>query len=261
MFGDWILSGTFQEGIPYPHVVIENMFSEDIFQGLCDEFGTPEQDPHWKRYWNPLEKKYALNVFDEKPITKSVFEALQSPQFVARIAQLTGIVNLQSDPYLHGAGLHYHPRGGKLDMHLDYSVHPFSGLERRVNLICYLNPTWEETWGGALELWDSPFTHPVKKVLPLRNRAILFQTSDISYHGIPKPIGCPEGIGRKSLAIYYLSPLRENSQFQRAKAMYRPLPDQPVHQSLKMLYEIRSKRLITPQDLWKTWESDGQGYW
>ena len=30
-------------------------------------------------------------------------------------------------------------RGSRLEMHLDYSIHPVSGKERRVNLIVYMN--------------------------------------------------------------------------------------------------------------------------
>lgn len=248
MLGDWCIRGDFQSASPFPHVIIDNMFRDDIFTALVSEFGNPETESKWCRYWNPIEKKYALNDFSNRPVTKSVFDFLQTDEFVKRIADITSIPLLQSDPHLHGAGIHYHPRGGKLDMHLDYSVHPISGLERRVNLIVYLNETWEDSWGGELELWDREFTHCVTKVAPIRNRGILFQTSDISYHGIPHPIQCPETTGRKSLAVYYVSPL-EHGVSKRLKAEFRPLPDQVVDEKLARLYEIRKTRLINEDDL------------
>lgn len=259
--GNWKVEGTFNDAVPYPHVIIDNFFDESTFEELLREFGSPECDEGWIRYWNPIEKKYALNDFNEKPFTLSVFNLLQSQEFVEKVISLTGITSLHSDPHLHGAGLHYHPSGGKLDMHLDYSIHPVSGMERRVNLIVYLNETWDESWGGSLELWDDKFTHRVKSVYPLRNRAILFRTSDISYHGIPHPIKCPQTMGRKSLAVYYVSPIVNKDIRLRSKAEFRALPNQPVDDRLARLYEIRKTRWIKPDDLWTSWESDGGSFW
>src|SRR5437879_5521062 len=81
-----------------------------------------------------------------------VFDYLNSPRFVSQIADLVGC-DLFPDPGLHGGGWHAHARGGKLNVHLDYSIHPKLGLERRVNLIVYLTPGWKQEWGGALGLW------------------------------------------------------------------------------------------------------------
>jgi hypothetical protein len=260
LFGTWETDGVFDRA-PFPHVVVDSFFTPETLAALQSEVGDPIQDAGWKRYWNPLEKKYALNTFAGKPTVQAVFAALQSDAFVQRIAALTGLPTLQSDPHLHGAGLHYHPRGGKLDMHLDYSVHPLSGLERKVNLIVYLNETWESAWGGGLELWDRAFTHAVATIPPSPNRAVVFQTSDLSYHGLPTPIQCPESTGRKSLAVYYVAPLTPTSAPVRYKAEFRPLPHQPVDDRLAALYSLRATRLLTPEDLWETWDADGNGFW
>lgn len=269
-FGPWAsasldeLGKSFIGADPFPHVVLDNFFSAETLAGMAAEYplGDHLTTEGWFRYWNPMEKKFAFNKFEKKPFTKSVIDCLQSDAFVALMKKVSGIMDLESDPHLHGAGLHFHPTGGKLDMHLDYSVHPVSGLERRLNLIVYLNPAWKAEWGGALEFWDAAFTGCRAAPACLYNRAVLFQTSDISYHGIPKPISCPEGEGRQSLAIYYLAPLREGAA-QRLKAQYRPLPGQPVRPKHEALYKIRPTRLIAPEDLWEGWETDpaGKGYW
>lgn len=248
IFGNWIVENSFESAEPYPHTVIHNFFTEEAFQSICNEFGNPETDASWIRYWNPIEKKYALNVFATKPFVSYVFQELQCNNFVEKLQQLTNIRNLQNDTYMHGAGLHYHPRGGKLDMHLDYSIHPITKLERKLNLVVYLNNEWKEEWGGTLQLWDKDFTHCVKKVFPYRNTAILFQTSDISYHGIPEPIMCPHTIGRRSLALYYMTHPTEHIQ-QRLKAEFRPLPNAIVSKETQILYDIRKTRNITDKDL------------
>lgn len=257
------LASTFASNTPYPHVVIDNFFNLEVAASLSAQF--PQVNENWYRYWNPIEKKFALNNFENSPAYKQLFATLQSEEFVALMKKVTGITNLENDPHLHGAGVHYHPKGGKLDMHLDYSIHPVSGKERRVNLIIYMNPGWHESYGGDLQLWDRDFTQPVKRVYPFFNRACIFQTSDISWHGMPQPLNCPDDRGRRSIAIYYVSDPSNNPHV-RYKAQFRSLPDQPTPAALHRLYELRVKGIITPQilsEVYPNWETDpvGQGYW
>lgn len=269
MFGSWVnnlgnLCESFKTAQPYSHVVIDNFFNDTYADKLHEKF--PEiSHPNWFSYWNPIEKKFAMNNFKSEDLVmiKNLFDTLQSDYFVDLMKKLTGIDNLESDPHLHGAGLHYHPTGGKLDMHLDYSLHPISGKERRVNLIIYMNKNWREEYGGHLQLWNKEFTECVTKLEPRFNRAALFQTSDISWHGLPDPIVCPTDTGRKSVAIYYVSDPRPNITH-RLKAQYRPLPNQPIDERLKKLYEIRTTRIIKKEDLdeiYPNWQTDGNGFW
>jgi hypothetical protein len=268
LLGDWVkdidsLSQSFSSATPFPHVVIPNFFKTEVAEKLYESFPEPG-DQSYHRYWNPLEKKLALNNFTGT-FAETVFQTLQTDSVVNLFSQMVSIPDLQADPHLHGAGLHYMPSGGKLDMHLDYSIHPITKKERRVNLIVYLNPRWEKDWGGNLELWNSEFTKCEKEVAPEFNTGVLFQTSDISYHGLPRPIRSPD-VARRSIAIYYVSEPREHAA-KRYKAQFRPLPDQPMSEGLKELYKIRQERIITPADLLEhmgpDWESlhEGQGYW
>jgi len=270
MLGNWVskideLADIFSKEEPYPHVVIDDFFSEKFVNELSINF-SPVDDT-WYKYWNPIEKKYAKNNFSDNPTYKILFDYLQTSEFISIIRKITSILDLQNDPYLHGAGIHYYPIGGKLDMHLDYSIHPISGMERRVNLIIYLNDNISDLIGGDLELWDKDFITAVKKIKPIFNRAVLFQTSDISYHGLPTPIKSLSlsNTGRKSIAIYYISNPRIDA-VKRYKAFFRPLPTQICNNKLNKLYEIRGNRLITSADLeefYPDWESDsmGIGYW
>jgi Rps23 Pro-64 3,4-dihydroxylase Tpa1-like proline 4-hydroxylase len=270
MLGNWIndielLAKQFSEAKPFEHVVLNNFLRDDIAELLYTKFPTPikNTDLNWYYYNNPIEKKYALNDFssDELETYKNIFNFLQSDEFVNYIKHVTGIENLEIDPYLHGAGLHLYPSNGKLDMHLDYSIHPKTGKERRVNIIYYLNKGWDDIWGGDLELRDPALSEESKvKISPKFNSAVLFRTCDVSFHGIPTPIKCPENQFRKSIAIYYVSEARENSD-RRFKAKFYPLPGQPLSEELQNLYDIRSTRLITKDDLMNGWERMGNGYW
>jgi Rps23 Pro-64 3,4-dihydroxylase Tpa1-like proline 4-hydroxylase len=120
------------------------------------------------------------------------------------MSTITGISDLESDPYLHGAGLHAYPHNGKLDLYLDYIIHPVSGKERRVNLIIYLNKGWRDDYGGYLQLWNADMSECKSIITPSFNSAVLFRTTDISYHGIPYPLKCPLKEYRKSMTIYYI---------------------------------------------------------
>ena len=94
-------------------------------------------------------------------------------------------------------------RGGRLGIHADFNRHPRFDLDRRLNLLVYLNKDWREEYGGHLELWNRGMTHCEVKILPVFNRVVLFSTTDFTYHGHPDPLACPEGMTRKSLALYY----------------------------------------------------------
>ena len=163
-----------------------------------------------------------LNVLAR--LGSDMWEELQSIKLIDLLSGVTGIDGLENDPHLHGAGLHYHPRGSRLEMHLDYSIHPISKKERRLNLIVYMNRDWQEEWGGHLNLWegtkDGMTRGPTQRIAPMFNQAVLFRTSDISWHGMPDAIECPEGRARKSVAIYYVSDPRQEATH-RLKAMYQ----------------------------------------
>ena len=88
-------------------------------------------------------------------------------------------------------------------MHADFNVHPRLRLYRRLNLLVYLNKDWQQEWGGALELWDRGGQRWVRAIQPAFNRAVLFDTSNFSYHGHPHPLACPPERSRKSVALYY----------------------------------------------------------
>jgi hypothetical protein len=274
MLGDWVnnvesISHDFQNARPFEHVLIQNFLAEPAAQQLIAEFPAPLSlnglDFEWKHYDNPIEQKYALNDFSMLPFTTEVINHLNDQSVIRILNTITGFSNLEADHLLHGAGLHAYPSNGKLDIHLDYDLHPLLNKERRVNLILYLNPEWQESWGGNLELWDEKLQEKKSIIIPSWNTAAIFKTCDISFHGIPKPITSPQGVFRKSLALYYISeprPAMHNTQ-PRYKAEFFPCPGQPVDDRLAALYNIRKTRILSKEDMasWSSWRQDGQGHW
>lgn len=260
LFGDWInnisdIRTSYLTSKPFPFVIIDNFLNNDVAEIILSEFPN-QSDERWLKYCNALEYKYVMDNLDHMgPETFNLFYAYCHDKIIEKIRTITDIPNLEYDPYLHGAGLHYHPRGGHLAMHLDYGIHPFSKKERRVNIIMFLNKDWIEEYGGHLEIWSNGLKKLEHKVTPVFNRAILFRTSDESWHGVPDKILCPIGTGRKSIAIYYVSQARENAT-PRYKASFVQRPTEQYDDNFVQLASIRQTRRITNDDLKQIYGDD-----
>lgn len=226
---------------PFPHLVLDNFFDDELAHQLASDF-PPYGSPVWHTYDNAIEVKKTLNNWHFfTPSLYKFFDDINSRECVRIFERLTHCT-LYSDPGLHGAGLHIHGAGGKLNTHLDYSIHPKLGLERRLNLIVYLNPDWQESWGGSLGFWRDDNGKPgelVKSIAPVFNRAVLFDTTN-AWHGLPEPIKCPPGQYRKSVAVYYLCEPREGA-VARNRALFAPTEDQAGDREVLDLIERRSR--------------------
>ena len=188
---------------PFPHCVLDGLFPEEALDGVLAEFPGP-QSPVWKEYENYHEGK--LETQGEGKIcvfTSLLLYQFNSAPFLQFLEELTGIKNLIADPYFYGGGLHQIPRGGKLGIHADFSRHGTLPLDRRLNVLIYLNRDWKDEYGGHLELWAADMSRCVRKVLPTYNRTVVFNITDWAYHGHPEALACREGMTRKSIALYY----------------------------------------------------------
>ena len=214
---------------PFDHYVIDNFVTEEMGHNLSSQF--PDYNSaSWFEYNNPLERKRTIRDWGMFPSeTYQLFSYLCGDQLDI-IKELTGCYDLYSDYGLHGAGWHIHKRGDHLNVHLDYSIHPYAKLQRKYNLIIYLTPDWDPSWGGGLELWshNQQLNLPSIKVKTIDckfRRAVLFDTTQNSWHGVSEPINCPEGVYRRSVAMYYLTTPDEDTD-QRNRALYAPREDQ-----------------------------------
>jgi Rps23 Pro-64 3,4-dihydroxylase Tpa1-like proline 4-hydroxylase len=199
------LSDTYASAEPFPHVVIDDFLPADVLRRVADKF--PQAgEIDWYRFTDARSKKSAAE--DETLIEDNarwLLYQLNSATFMKFLETLTGIEGLIPDPYFAGGGLHQIEPGGYLKIHADFNRHPKLKLDRRLNLLLYLNENWKEEYGGHLELWDRGMTRSVHRILPIFNRCVIFSTTDFSYHGHPEPLNCPAGMTRKSLALYYYS--------------------------------------------------------
>jgi Rps23 Pro-64 3,4-dihydroxylase Tpa1-like proline 4-hydroxylase len=196
-------SAAYRTAKPFPHVIIDNFLPESVAQRILEEFPSPGADD-WYRW--KLETERKLQTTAERgigPLARQVLNQFNSSAVIDFLEALTGIEHLIPDPHYMGGGLHQIERGGFLKVHADFNHHERLDLQRRVNLLLYLNRDWRDEWGGHIELWDRDMTAAVERAAPIFNRCLIFNTTSFAFHGHPDPLQCPERVTRKSMALYY----------------------------------------------------------
>jgi Rps23 Pro-64 3,4-dihydroxylase Tpa1-like proline 4-hydroxylase len=189
---------------PFPHIVLHDLVPVDTLRSVIAEFPAPGEPG--KSSDKPYEKKRAYR--DESNLgahTRQLISQLNSSMFVRFLEDLTGIRALLVDPHLAGGGLHQIERGGFLNIHADFNRLERAGLDRRLNLLLYLNEDWDDAWGGHLELWTRDMDHVQHRIAPTLGTCVIFSTRSDSFHGHPEPLACPPDRTRMSIALYYYS--------------------------------------------------------
>lgn len=225
------LSLGYQQADPFPHVVIDDFLPEELGRGIVAEF-PDTSDPYWLSFTDSENLKLASDgVARLPPAAAQMLSHFNSAPFLEFLERLTGIEGLIPDPWFEGGGLHQIPRGGFLKIHADFNRHQRLNLDRRINALWYLNPDWKDEYGGCLELWDQDMQECRQRILPLFNRCVIFNTTDTSYHGHPEPLSCPEGWTRKSMALYYYSSGRpESEQSESHSTLFQVRPEEAQRQ-------------------------------
>jgi Rps23 Pro-64 3,4-dihydroxylase Tpa1-like proline 4-hydroxylase len=189
---------------PFPHIVLDHLFDDDVLEQIVAEFPKPDE-MRWLTFDSDTERK--LGFFHEfsriSPFTRAFLDAMNGFETLLFLEKLTGIEGLIPDPYFGGGGLHQIEPGGFLKVHADFNVHPKLKVDRRLNMLVYVNKDWREEWGGHLELWNRDVTECRQRIAPAFNRTVIFSTTDTSFHGHPHPLASPAGVTRKSVSLYY----------------------------------------------------------
>ena len=211
---DWLqaLAADYHAAKPFAHTCIDDFFDPEVLDQVSMEF--PRATDLGVSFQNEREVKRATKTEREiPPFARAFIHALNSAPFIDFVERVTGISGLVGDPHLVGGGFHALERGGKLSIHTDFNFHTQLGLDRRVNILVYLNKGWREEFGGHFEAWTDGGEAAEAKYLPVFNRLIIFATTDYTFHGNPDPVMCPEGDVRKSVAMYYYSNGRPRSEW------------------------------------------------
>jgi Rps23 Pro-64 3,4-dihydroxylase Tpa1-like proline 4-hydroxylase len=191
---------------PYRHLVLDD-FLDKRLADMCLASFPPLDDGTWEHANDKdIEVKYRTAWTSEFDVPDGLIDTvriLNSSLFLNAMAARIGIAKIIPDPYFSGGGLNVTTRGGLLDVHVDGNYHDATGLNRRLNAILYLNPHWQPSWGGEFGIYDRTGDVCLKKVPPLFNRLVVFDSHDFSFHGLPDPVSFPEGEQRRSIILYY----------------------------------------------------------
>ena len=229
---------------PFPYLICKNFLNNNFAKKILNEFPNYSKKNFWHEYNNFIEVKKTCNDWNKfGKNTYRLFSLLNSPKFILSISKYLKIKNLFPDSGLNGGGLHIHKNGGKLNFHLDYSMHPKINFQRKINLLIYITPNWKKSYGGELGFWSHDpkkfAPHRLeKKIVPNFNTAVFFDTTKNSWHGLVNPIKTKKGIFRKSLAVYYL--IEKNTRDLRSKALFAPTNKQKKNKKILKLIKMRS---------------------
>jgi hypothetical protein len=199
---------------PFPHVILDDVFRSEALDAVLDEW-PGRDDVIWNAYDDDSYergKRTSCDLGNFGPTTRHLLSEMNSPPFLVFLGRLTGIAGLIPDPFFASAGLFEVTERGFLTIHGDFNINQRTGLDRRCNVLIYLNHDWTDANGGQLELWRSRPLRRERSIVPIFNRMVIFDTKPNAYHGHPNPVVAPPGATRKAISAYYFTrgrPFRE----------------------------------------------------
>lgn len=215
---------SFDNALPFRFITIDNFLDPVLAETLFRSF--PALDAMKTHYTGINERKAEDSNFTNLDNSFTTLrESLSSPPFIDWLVSITGIKPLHTIHDRLGYGLHQGGNGSFLDVHIDYNIHPSEKLHRKINFILFLNPQWQQDWGGFLELWDGKENKRAHAIAPLFNRIAIFECSEISYHGCSR-IKVPAHITRKSYYQYYFTPVPQHIRYH--DTIFRTKPEDPL---------------------------------
>ncbi|WP_440959664.1 2OG-Fe(II) oxygenase [Oceanicaulis sp. LC35] len=224
----------FEQGDPFKHVCVDGFLDAALATRLVEEFPSFAKSRAVNEFGEDGNKDVNSDIQSIGPAYKAIHAALESGEITKWLTSITGIEGLVwGGDNMYGGGTHENLHNAELDIHLDFNYDDRNQYHRRLNLLVYLNPGWQEEWGGSLELHKDPRepeTNYFKAFSPIFNRAIIHETSHKSWHGFQR-INIPKDKGdesRKSLALYFYTKDRPQDEIRgnhTTHYVHFPLPD------------------------------------
>jgi hypothetical protein len=224
------LSQQFARAKPFRYIVVDDFLDPDFCKSIIAEFPAFDERAALNEMGRPGRKAVVSDIAKIGPAFRKFDSLMREHTFLKFVGRITGIDSLLYDPQYVGGGTHENLAGQDLDLHVDFNFHPRTLLHRRLNLIVFLNPEWREEWGGGLELCSDPWDPGnATTIVPVANRAVLFETTENSWHGFTQ-IRLPAGkqdLSRRSIAVYFYTrerPPQETAASHGTVYIPRPLP-------------------------------------
>lgn len=215
-------AGRYQSAGPYNHICIDGFLPAMVLERVLEDLRSlPEAEASFGRAQENLKSSYSPERLPT--YTRNLFYSFNSRPFLLFLEEMTGIKGLIPDPLYVGAGIHKTLNGGHLDIHADFNVHKHLKVERRLNVLIYLNHGWQEDWGGSFEVWDNTMSRKVESFVPTFNRMVCFSTGSDTFHGNPEPVNHPRSEARQSIALYYYTATWDDT-LKEHTTLFKPRP-------------------------------------
>ena len=233
---------------PFPFVKIEQFLDPVFAAEVAAAFPSFDEAAGQGKTFRSVNERKKIQITDAKLFPRPIArlnQALASPEFLADLSYVTGISELVADEELVGGGIHITGPGGRLDVHVDFNYLESRKLYRRLNLLLYLNPVWAERWGGHIQLWDEDVKYCRQTFAPAFNRCVIFETSDISFHGVT-PVTVQAPFPRLSFAAYYYTcQAPPNWKGTLHSTIFKPRPEERLRGYVLMPAEMLQQRLTS----------------
>lgn len=190
---------------PFPFFSIDNFLVADFAEQVAASFPSFRDAANQGKTFAAVNERHKIQITDKTKFPKPILalhDILSSPDWLDTMSYVMDIPELLADQTLAGGGIHETGPRGHLDVHIDFNYLEDQQLHRRLNILIYFNHDWNPEWGGNIELWDKDVKVCHHSFAPIFNRCVVFETNEISYHGVTA-VKCPEHISRKSFAAYY----------------------------------------------------------
>lgn len=253
------LRGAFDNARPFRHLCIDGFLTSFAANRALADFPSFKAENAINEFGEVGGKAVETKLGAISPFYRELFGTIVSQPFLDFMSKITGIPDLLPDPTMFGGGTHENREGQELDPHVDFNRMEDGSAFRRLNLLVYLNHGWKGEWGGSIELHSNPRNPAENKISafePIFNRAVIFETSEFSWHGFPK-IRLPadkKHLSRKSLSIYFYTRTRPVEEIAAPHATFyvqRPLTN--LLEAGKPLSEndvLDLKEAIARRDSW-----------
>jgi Rps23 Pro-64 3,4-dihydroxylase Tpa1-like proline 4-hydroxylase len=232
--------------VPVPNFCIDNFLEESFANSVADAYPTYEDAIKVGQSFSAVNEKGKVQLTDSSAFAEPIAElnrTLSSPEFLDVLSYVFDMPNLLPDAELVGGGIHQTGPRGHLDVHVDFNYIAERELHRRLNILIYFNRGWKPEYGGNIELWDEEVKVCPQSFSPIFNRCVVFETNEISFHGVTA-VKCPPGMARKSFAAYYYTkeaPAHWNGVSH--STIFKARPDEVLKGNVMMPLERAGNRL------------------
>jgi Rps23 Pro-64 3,4-dihydroxylase Tpa1-like proline 4-hydroxylase len=165
-----------------PSCQIPDLLPVDLARAIHDCF--PASDRMILKRSIKENKHIAAQMDAYDPLLEEAVYAFQDLRVVALIGRITGLTTLEPDVDLYAGGISAMQKGAYLRPHLDNSHDKRRERYRVLNLLYYVTPNWEESFGGSLQLWDDGPRGEPRTFASQFNSLVIMLTNKGSWHSV-----------------------------------------------------------------------------